>query len=186
MLFSPYLFTHMHNSGLTSLFLISSHMHWNTYICSWFLNISYIYFSFKVFLGFLLLGQLLSLKLQHSKTSLKLWHSKTYICWCNLYIYSLVVIHLGNIANHIFCIWFVMLFSPYLFIHMHNSGLTSLFLISCHMHWNTYICSWFLNISYIYFSFKVFLCFLLLGQLLSLKLQHSKTSLKLWHSKTYI
>ena len=101
-------------------------------------------------------------------------------------IYSLVVIHLGNIANHIFCIWFVMLFSPYLFTHMHNSGLTSLFLISCHMHWNTYICSWFLNISYIYFSFKVFLCFLLLGQLLSLKLQHSKTSLKLWHSKTYI
>ena len=82
-------------------------------------------------------------------------------------ICSLVALHIGNLVMYISCILFVVPFShpcwpTFTIVDSH------IFVwISCHIHWSTYLCSYFLNISYIYFYYNFFCCFLLLGQLLT-------------------
>ena len=108
-----------------------------------------------------------------------LW--KLYICLL-LYvfvlhtIYSLVVIHIGKRVMYIY--WFIMPLLPSLLTCIHNSGLTPPWLnlpFICQMHLNTYIHSCFLFNSYISFSFKVFYCILLLGQMFTFYIQNSNT-----------
>ena len=90
-------------------------------------------------------------------------------------ICSLVVIHSGNNVMYIY--WFIMPMLPYLLNCIYNSGLRppcfNLLLI-CHMHQNTNINSYFLNISYIYFHLKVFCCLLFLGDIFTFNIEHSK------------
>ena len=60
-------------------------------------------------------------------------------------------------------------------IHTSVLALVCLYLpFSCRMHWNTYLRSHFLNISYIFSSIEVFCCFLILLQIFTFHLQHFK------------
>ena len=86
-------------------------------------------------------------------------------------IFSLVVIHLGNLAMHTSCIWFLCHFT----ILVEKLRWHLFVLISCQNPWNTYLCSWFINISYIFISITFLCCFLLLGCLFILNLQHFKS-----------
>ena len=93
-----------------------------------------------------------------------------FICLCILYqclqqyvcilytIYSLVGLHIGNLV--LYTSLFIMPLLSYSLTCIHNSVLTPPCLnlsFSCHMHWNTYIHSYFLNISYLFlFKKKMF------------------------------
>ena len=69
---------------------------------------------------------------------------------------------------------FLMPMYPYSFTCLHKSGLTPIcFNLSfiCHVYWNTYISSWFLDISYICFSLEVFF--------MTLRAAHNFSSLKI-------
>ena len=97
--------------------------------------------------------------------------------FCVLYtIYSYVVIYFGKCVMYFSSLIVPLL--PYSLTCIHNSVSTppclDFPLIFC-MHWNTYIHSYFLNISYIYFSFKYFFCRLLLGQIFDFHIKNSKT-----------
>ena len=91
-------------------------------------------------------------------------------------IYSLVGLQIGNLIVYISC--FILTLFPYFLTCIHKSVLTLICLMLpfiCCIHWNTYLCSYFLKISYIYFCFKVFCCLLLLVGLFTFHLQHSNT-----------
>ena len=88
----------------------------------------------------------------------------------------MVVIRLENLAAYIS--WFIITLLPSSLTWIYNIGSTppwSSLPFSCHVHWNTYTYSYFLNISYIYLSFKVFYCFLILGKLFNFHIQKSNT-----------
>ena len=74
--------------------------------------------------------------------------------WEACHMYFLYIIHSATVSLSLLT-W------------THDSWLTYIFLnlpLSFCMHWNRF-CSWFLNISYICFSFKYLFCFLILGKL---------------------
>ena len=80
------------------------------------------------------------------------------IWWITLYIYSLVVLHIGKHVMYIS--WFILPLLPSSLSYIHNILLTLICLnlpYSFHIHWHTSIHYWYLNISYIYLYFKVFL-----------------------------
>ena len=107
-----------------------------------------------------------------------------YFCECYIYVYWNMLVYFIQSATCLYsnlgkisCI-----FPVYDFLwhchHHHWPALTKVYehlfvWFSCHMHWNIYTSSKFLNISYISFCYKVFCCLLLLGQIFTLIIQHS-------------
>ena len=96
-----------------------------------------------------------------------------YFTWYTPWLYYVLGNHLV-----VYTSWFIIPLLPSSLTCINNYGLTHTCLdlpLFWHMHWITYINSNFLDISYIYLSFKVFCYFLLLGQIFTFNPQHSKT-----------
>ena len=101
-----------------------------------------------------------------------------YVCLLCMF-WSLVALHPGNRVMHTSCILFAIPLSSSSSTYIHKSGLTYRFWISCHIHWNTYLCSKFFNISCIYFYYNFFLLFITL-----LECQRIKVKIRPKHLKS--
>ena len=96
-----------------------------------------------------------------------------YFTWYTPWLYYVLGNHLV-----VYISWFIIPLLPSSLTCINNYGLTHTCLdlpLFWHMHWITYINSNFLDISYIYLSFRVFCYLLLLGQIFAFNPQHSKT-----------
>ena len=90
---------------------------------------------------------------------------------------SLVVIHIGNLVMHIYCIWLLMPFLISSFIYIHNSGVFFLHLVVTCIEAHIFAPGF--SIPHIFISIiRLFYCFILLGQMLTWDIQHSTTHIQ--------